>query len=95
MTAIAEVTKQQRIDPERIAVAGLSAGAGMAALLATEHPDQFKAVVMHSGVPPGTAHSTLSALSAMRGRRGSPLATPARLALEQRTASAVGELSQA
>lgn len=69
MKAIAQVTKQQRIDPERIAVAGLSAGAGMAALLATQHPDKFKAVVMHSGVPPGTAHSTLSALSAMRGRR--------------------------
>jgi poly(3-hydroxybutyrate) depolymerase len=69
MNAVAQVIKQQRIDPERIAVAGLSAGAGMAALLATLHPDQFKAVVMHSGVPPGTAHSTLSALSAMRGRR--------------------------
>jgi poly(hydroxyalkanoate) depolymerase family esterase len=69
MKAIAQVIKQQRIDPERVAVAGLSAGAGMAALLATQHPDKFKAVVMHSGVPPGTAHSTLSALSAMRGRR--------------------------
>ena len=69
MKAVAQVIKQQRIDPERIAVAGLSAGAGMAALLATQHPDKFKAVVMHSGVPPGTAHSTLSALSAMRGRR--------------------------
>ncbi len=69
MKAVAQVIKQQRIDPERIAVAGLSAGAGMAALLATQHPDKFKAVVMHSGVPPGTAHSTLSAISAMRGRR--------------------------
>ncbi|XVJ71528.1 MAG: PHB depolymerase family esterase [Rhizobacter sp.] len=69
MKAIAQVIKQQRIDPQRIAVAGLSAGAGMAALLATLHPSQFKAVVMHSGVPPGTANSTLSALSAMRGRR--------------------------
>jgi poly(hydroxyalkanoate) depolymerase family esterase len=69
MKAVAQVIKHQRIDPERIAVAGLSAGAGMAALLATQHSDMFKAVVMHSGVPPGTAHSTLSALSAMRGRR--------------------------
>lgn len=76
MKAIAQVTKQQRVDPERIAVAGLSAGAGMAALLATQHPDQFKAVVMHSGVPPGTAHSTLSALSAMRGRRSAQALTP-------------------
>jgi poly(hydroxyalkanoate) depolymerase family esterase len=76
MKAVAQVIKQQRIDPERIAVAGLSAGAGMAALLATQHPDKFKAVVMHSGVPPGTAHSTLSALSAMRGRRQAQTLSP-------------------
>jgi poly(hydroxyalkanoate) depolymerase family esterase len=76
MKAIAQVTRQQRIDPDRVAVAGLSAGAGMAALLATEHPEKFKAVVMHSGVPPGTAHSTLSALSAMRGRRQAQTLTP-------------------
>jgi poly(3-hydroxybutyrate) depolymerase len=41
----------------------------MAALLVTRHPDRFKAVVMHSGIPPGTARSTLTALGAMRGRR--------------------------
>lgn len=76
MKAVAQVIKQQRVDPERIAVAGLSAGAGMAALLATQHPDKFKAVVMHSGVPPGTAHSTLSALSAMRGRRQAQTLAP-------------------
>ncbi len=77
MKAIAQVIKHQRIDPERMAVAGLSAGAGMAALLATQHPEKFKAVVMHSGVPPGTAHSTLSALSAMRGRRQAQTLAPA------------------
>jgi poly(3-hydroxybutyrate) depolymerase len=57
------------VDPEAIAVAGISAGASMGVLLATLHPERFKAVVMHSGVPPGTAHSSASALSAMRGRR--------------------------
>ena len=41
----------------------------MAALLATRYPERFKAVVMHSGIPPGTADSTLTALRAMRGRR--------------------------
>lgn len=56
-------------DPSRMALAGLSAGAGMAALLATRHPDRFQAVVMHSGVAPGVADSTASALAAMRGRR--------------------------
>jgi poly(hydroxyalkanoate) depolymerase family esterase len=57
-------------DRERVAIAGLSAGASMAALLATHEPERFKAVIMHSGIPPGTASSTASALQAMRGRRG-------------------------
>jgi poly(hydroxyalkanoate) depolymerase family esterase len=61
------------VDRSRVAVAGLSAGASMAALLATRYPDQFRAVVMHSGVPPGSAHSTASALGAMRGRRAAAL----------------------
>ncbi|MEY8878547.1 MAG: PHB depolymerase family esterase [Leptothrix sp. (in: b-proteobacteria)] len=39
----------------------------MAAWLVTRHPGRFKALVMHSGIPPGTAHSTVSALGAMRG----------------------------
>jgi poly(3-hydroxybutyrate) depolymerase len=47
----------------------------MAALLVTRHPERFKALVMHSGIPPGTAHSTMSALGAMRGHRATlPLA---------------------
>ena len=55
-------------DRQRVAVAGLSAGASMAALLATRYPDRFQAVVMHSGIPPGAANSMLSAVEAMRGR---------------------------
>lgn len=69
MKAVDQVGLLQPVDLARVAVVGLSAGASMAALLATWHPARFKAVVMHSGVPPGTAHSTLSALGAMRGRR--------------------------
>ena len=74
--AIDQVCLRHPVDRERVAVAGLSAGASMAALLAIRYPERFKAVVMHSGVPPGTADSTLSALGAMHGRRGTkPLAT--------------------
>ncbi|HET9977247.1 MAG TPA: PHB depolymerase family esterase [Burkholderiaceae bacterium] len=69
INAIDQVCLRHRIDPSRVAVAGLSAGASMAALLAARHPGRFKAVVMHSGIPPGTAHSGLSALGAMQGRR--------------------------
>ncbi len=76
VNAIDQVCLMHPVDRDRVAVAGLSAGASMAALLATRYPDRFKAVVMHSGVPPGTADSTLSALGAMHGRRGTkPLAT--------------------
>ena len=69
MKAIDQVCLLYPVDRARVAIAGLSAGASMAALLVTRHPGRFKAVVMHSGIPPGTAHSTLSALGAMHGHR--------------------------
>ena len=76
--AMNQVCLTQPVDPDRIAIAGFSAGAGMATLLATRQPAQFKAVIMHSGIAPGVAHSSATALSAMRGRRAagpfSPLA---------------------
>lgn len=69
MKAVDQVCWLHPVDRTRVAVAGLSAGASMAALLAARHPERFKALVMHSGVPPGTAHSALSAVGAMHGRR--------------------------
>ena len=78
MAAIDQVCLLYPVDRQRIAVAGLSAGASMAALLVTRHPERFKAVVMHSGIPPGTAHSSLSAMGAMHGHRSTaPLAVTA------------------
>ena len=67
--AVDQVCMLYPADRNRVAIAGLSAGASMAALLATRHPERFSAIVMHSGIPPGTADSTLSAVGAMRGRR--------------------------
>ena len=69
LAAIEQVTFLYPANRTRVAVAGLSAGASMAALLAMRHPDRFKALLVHSGAPPGVAHSTLSAFSAMQGRR--------------------------
>ncbi len=69
MAAIDQACLLYPVDPKAIAVAGISAGASMGALLATLHPERFEAVVMHSGIPPGTAHSPASALAAMHGRR--------------------------
>lgn len=80
MQAIDQVCLFHPVDRSRVAIVGLSAGASMAALLVTRHPERFKALVMHSGIPPGTARSGLTALGAMQGRRGTrplPAATPA------------------
>lgn len=69
MKAVDQAGMLYAADRERTAVAGLSAGASMAALLATRYPQRFKALVMHSGIPPGTASSPVSAVGAMQGRR--------------------------
>ena len=84
LQAITQVCLQHPVDASRIAVAGLSAGASMAVLVASLQPQRFKAVVMHSGVAPGAAGTTLQALSAMRGRRATPPldATPDAMAAE-------------
>ncbi len=75
LAAIDQVCLLHGADRGRVAVAGLSAGASMAALLAARHPERFRAVAMHSGVPAGSAYSALTALSAMRGRRPAPALT--------------------
>ena len=69
LAAIDQVLLLYPADRGRVALAGMSAGASMSALLASRAPERFRAVVMHSGIPPGVANSTLSAMSAMRGGR--------------------------
>lgn len=69
LSAVDQACALHRADPARVAVAGLSAGASMAALLALAHPARFAAVAMHSGVGPGMAQSSATALAAMQGRR--------------------------
>ena len=68
MQAVDQVCLLYPADRARVAVAGLSSGGSMAALIATRYPTRFKAVVMHSGIAPGVAHSGLTALGAMHGR---------------------------
>ncbi|CAM3552529.1 Esterase [Bordetella sputigena] len=55
-----------RVDPTRVYIAGLSAGAGMAALVALRHPGVFAALGMHSGPVLGSARSAGEGLRAMR-----------------------------
>ena len=69
LAAVDRVAATHPVDLARVAVAGLSAGASMAVLMAARYPDRFCAVAMHSGVAPGTAESSASAMAAMHGRR--------------------------
>lgn len=68
------------IDPSRVAIAGMSAGASMAALVGLHFPQRFAAVVMHSGVEPMSVNSSATALAAMRGRYRLPLSPPGKVA---------------
>jgi poly(hydroxyalkanoate) depolymerase family esterase len=65
--AVERVCRTGGGDRQRVAIAGLSAGASMAALVALRHPARYAAVAMHSGVAPGLAADAASALGAMRG----------------------------
>ena len=82
MAMLDQVVLMHAADRQRVAVVGLSAGASMAALLASRYPSRFQAVVMHSGVSPGVAHSAATALRAMRGQQGVALAAKAVGALQ-------------
>jgi poly(hydroxyalkanoate) depolymerase family esterase len=62
-----EVLSGYRVDPRRIFVAGMSAGASMALILGDMYPELYAAVGAHSGPPYWAAHDVPSALAAMQG----------------------------
>jgi poly(hydroxyalkanoate) depolymerase family esterase len=71
---IGKVMESYSVDRRRVYLAGLSAGAAMANIIALNHPHLIAAVGLHSGTIFGAGHSRLGALSVMQlGSSRSPL----------------------
>jgi poly(hydroxyalkanoate) depolymerase family esterase len=61
-----QVIDQHGVDPDRVFVAGLSAGAAMAVILAHEYTDVFAAAGIVAGLAQGAAFDPASAFHAMK-----------------------------
>lgn len=79
---IKQIAADQQIDRRRIYACGISAGAGMASILALNHPELIAAIGLHSGPVFGAGSNAVEGLRVMR--HGST--TPAHLAINRRPA---------
>jgi poly(hydroxyalkanoate) depolymerase family esterase len=64
---VAAIVREEGLDHQRVYLAGISAGAGLAAVLGVHYPALFAAVGLHSGPVFGAASSAMTAMRVMRG----------------------------
>ena len=67
---INKVIANYPIDRSRVYICGISAGAGMANIVALNHPELFAGLGLHSGPSFGAAHGTIGALAVMQHGAG-------------------------
>jgi poly(hydroxyalkanoate) depolymerase family esterase len=61
-----QVASEWAVDTQRVSLAGISAGAAMASVVAVAYPELFTAVGLHSGIPYGAATNVMEGVSAMK-----------------------------
>ena len=90
---VQEIVRREGADARRVYVAGMSAGAGMAEILALRFPKLFAASALHSGLMWAAASSGSEAMRAMRiGSSASPPRTAAQLLQESAGSAAAGPM---
>ena len=73
---VARVAAEQKVDPARIHVAGISAGGAMALILAASYPERFASVASASGMPVGAVTGAAQAWQVMKAGASAEQSSP-------------------